>query len=117
MSSLAVISTSPGVRTLGSMIASSLRARLLDDRDQVLVVVRRVGAVDAHHHGLAAEVQRAERLDHPLASAVLLVRRDGVLEVEEDLVGLQPSALARKRSLDPGTAWHVRRDRGMSGGS
>ena len=68
-------------------------AGLLDDRDQVLVVVRRVRAVDAHHHGLGAEVGRAQRLDHPVARRVLLVRRDRVLEVEEDLVGLQTDSL------------------------
>ena len=50
-------------------------AGLLDHRDQVPVVVRRVGAVHAHHHGLAAEVLFAERGDHQLAGAVLLARR------------------------------------------
>ena len=79
-----------------------LRARALDDRDQVLVVVRRVGAVDAHDDRLGTEVQRVQRLDDPFARRVLLVRRDRVLEVEEDLVRLQPYGLGDEALAGPG---------------
>jgi hypothetical protein len=38
------------------------------------------------------------------ASRGRVVRRDGVLEIEEDLAGVQPGRLGENRSLDPGTA-------------
>ena len=75
------------------MIASSRSPACSTTRDQVLVVVRRVGPVDPHDDGLVAEVERAQRLDHAPARALLLVRRDRVLEVEEDLVGVQAYGL------------------------
>ena len=64
-------------------------AGLLHDVDQVAVVVRRVGAVDAHDDGLFAEVMGCQGIDDQLARIPLLALGDGVLEVEEDLVGLQ----------------------------
>ena len=55
--------------------------------------MRRVGSIDPHHDGLVAEVGRAQGLDHAGTRGILLVRRDGVLEVQEDLVGLETDGL------------------------
>ena len=79
-----------------------LLAGLLDDVDQVAVVVRRVGAVDAHDHGRGAEVVLAQGSDDEPARVGLLGLGDRVLEVEEHLVGVEPrglreEALARAR--------------------
>ena len=73
-----------------------LVAGVLHDVDQVAVVVRRVGAVDAHDDGLGAEIARQERGDHLAAGGLLLPRRDGVLEVEEDLVGIELRSLGEE---------------------
>src|SRR6185312_15877765 len=86
-----------GRADLGQHDRVELRARLLDHVDQVSVVVRRVGAVDAYDDG-GLERERVERLYYARASGVLLVRRDGVLEVKEYLVGLEFRRL-RKEAL------------------
>ena len=60
---------------------------LLQHVHHVAVHVMGVEAVDAHRQRLAAPVDVADRLDDVLAGLVLVVRRHGVLEVEEDHVG------------------------------
>ena len=62
-------------------------AALLDHVDDVAVHEVGVEAVDAHRHHLVAPVDVAQGLDDVLARLRLVVRRDGVLEVEEDDVG------------------------------
>ncbi len=66
-----------------------LGAGLLHDVDDVAVHVVRVEAVDAHRHRLAGAlpVDVVQRLDDVLARLLLVRRRDGVLAVEEDVVG------------------------------
>ena len=74
---------------LGHEDRVELGAGLLHDVDDVAVHVVRVEAVDAHRHGLAgaAPVEVVQRLDDVLARLLLVGRRDGVLDVEEDEVG------------------------------
>ena len=66
-----------------------LGAGLLHDVDDVAVHVVRVEAVDADRDGLAGAlpVEVVQRLDDVLARLLLVGRRDGVLAVEEDVVG------------------------------
>ena len=66
-----------------------LRTGLLHDVDDVAVHVVGVEAVDAHRDRLARglPVDVVQRLDDVLAGLLLVGRRDGVLAVEEDVVG------------------------------
>ena len=84
-----------------------LGAGLLHDVDDVAIHVVRVEAVDAHGNRLAGAlpVEIVQRLDDVLARLLLVGRRNGVLAIEEDVVG---GALERRCSimvgLEPGTA-------------
>ena len=64
-------------------------AGLLHHVDDVAIHVVRVETVDAHRDGLAlgAPVDVVQRLDDILARALLVRRRDRILDVEEDEVG------------------------------
>src|SRR5450631_3881238 len=64
-------------------------ARALDDLDDVLEGVLGGGGVDAHATRLARPVERLQRLHDLLAGLALLAGGDGVLEVEEDMVGFR----------------------------
>src|SRR6266851_5666925 len=70
-------------------------ARFLDDLDHVLVRVLGLDIVHPDRAHFLAPVERAERLDHNPARGSLLVRRDCVLEVEEDHVGVGGERLHR----------------------
>ena len=76
-----------------------LGAGLLADVDDVAVHVVRVEAVDADDDALAGglPVEIVQRLDDVLSGLLLLGRRDGVLAVEEHVVGG-----ALERAIDHG---------------
>jgi hypothetical protein len=61
----------------------------------------RVETVDADHHGLVAPVDFVEALDDVLARLLLVVGRDGILEVEEDDVGRALGRLLEERRVRP----------------
>ncbi len=84
------------------------RAGLFDHVHDVAIHVVRVEAVDSDRHGFLAPVDLVQRLDDVLARLRLVVRRDCVLEVEEDHVGFGSRSLfkhlrgaARNRQLTP----------------
>jgi hypothetical protein len=58
-----------------------------------------VEAVDAHRHHLVAPVDVAQGLDDVLARLRLVVRRDRVLEVEEDDIGRRLGGLLEQLRL------------------
>src|SRR5712691_5242092 len=64
-------------------------ARALDDLDDVLEGILGGEVVDAHAARLARPVERLQRLHDLLAGLALLAGGDGILEVEEDMVGLR----------------------------
>ncbi len=75
---------------LGQHHGVELLTGAFDDVDQVAVVEGRVGSVDAVDDRLlraGGPVVLVERADHFAARLGLGAARDGVLEVEEDLVG------------------------------
>ena len=74
---------------------------VLDHVDHVAIGVVGVEAVDADHHGLAAPIEIVEALDDVLARLLLVVRRDGVFQVEEDDVGGAFRGLLEQRRVGP----------------
>ena len=76
---------------------------VFENVDDVAIAVLRVEAIDAQRHHLLAPVDVVEALNDVLARLLLVVRRNGVLEVEENLIGLGDGGLlkhARRRT------WH-----------
>ena len=88
------------------------RARAADDLDHVLVGPRRVPGVDPHAQDAVVPVLLHDRLDDLGARGHLLVRGDGVFEVEERHVGrdrrrLGEELLRRARRREARTAGQV----------
>ena len=86
-------------------------AGTLDDLDDVFVGIFGGEIVDAHATGLALPVKGLQALDDLLAGVALLAGGDGILEVEEDMVGLRLGRLldhlfagARRGQLDAARA-------------
>ena len=86
---------------LGDHDQIELVARLLDDVDHVAVHVMGVEAVDPHRQRASAPVEVVQRLDHVLARLLLVGGRDGILEVEEDDVGVTLGRLLEERGVGP----------------
>ncbi len=82
--------------TLGSMTQSTYAPRALDDLDHVAVGPLGGQVVDPDHPCLARPVALAQRGDDVAARLLLGQRRDGVLQVEEDLVHGQGLGLLRE---------------------
>ena len=101
-SSVATNSTSAGRAHLGDQDRVQLCAGPLDHLDDVAVAPVRVEAVDAHGDGAGRPVLLVQRGDHVLAGLLLVVRRDGVLEVEEDDVGAQRRRLLERAGVAAG---------------
>ena len=78
---------------LGQHHDVDVRARRLDDLDDVLVEELGADVVRAERANLALEVERVERLDERLARLDLLRDRARVLEIEDHLVGLGAGGL------------------------
>ncbi|GAA3307051.1 hypothetical protein GCM10020219_004920 [Nonomuraea dietziae] len=77
-------------------------ARALDHLDHVAVGPLRGQVVDPDDAHLAAPVALAQGGDDVLARLLLGQRRDGVLEVEEDLVGGQRLGLLQEARVGSG---------------
>jgi hypothetical protein len=92
----------PGVLHLRQHDAVQVRAGALDHGDHVAVGPVRGQVVDAHGPGLAGPVALVERLDDLVPGALLLERRAGVFEVEEDLVGGQRLGLGEEPRIRAG---------------
>ena len=68
-------------------------ARLLDDVDHVAIAPRRIKPVDAHGHRLGPEVHGLQAFDDVGPRLRLVGRRNTVLEVETDHVGIRSGRL------------------------
>ena len=84
-SSASTIRTSSADSTFGSMMRIG-RARMLDDREQVLEAERRAHAVDPHHPLDAVRARAVEQRHGPRPRLVLVRRDHGVLEIDRDHV-------------------------------
>ena len=101
-SSVATNRTSAGRAHLRDQDRVQARAGPLDHLDDVAVAPVGVEPVDPHRHAAGRPVLLVQRRDHVLAGLLLVVRRDGVLEVEEHHVGAQPRRLLHRPRVAAG---------------
>ena len=115
-----------GARDLRDEDGVELRARLLDDVDDVAIAPVGVEPVDAERDGAGRPVEVAERGDDALAGILLVGGGHGVLEVEHDDVGAEAGGLGEHAGVAAGhgelgavqaesVEWHGRRSVGPAG--
>ena len=92
-----------GTGDLGDQDGVDVRAGLLDHVDDVAVAPVGVEPVDAQRHGGGGPVAVAQHGDDLLPRALLVIGRDGVLEVEHDDVGAEPGRLLEHAEV---AAWN-----------
>jgi hypothetical protein len=80
---------------LGDHHAVQVLTGVLHDRLQIVGRPLRVDGVDAHDDRLLAPVVILQRIDDVAASLLLGERRDGVLQIHEDLIGREPGSLGQ----------------------